>query len=120
MRKSIFLSTFLILSTSLLFSQKKVLDHTVYDSWKSLTNTNVNDQGNVITSLIAPQEGDTTLFIQRIYPKNSKLGSSKTFVRVTGYRLSSDGRWTIALIKAPLVERRQSRLDKKKKEDMPQ
>ncbi|NLD23331.1 MAG: S9 family peptidase [Bacteroidales bacterium] len=120
MRKSIFLSLVLFLSTTILFSQKKVLDHTVYDSWKSLTNTNVDDKGNVITSLIAPQEGDTTLFIQRIDPKNSKLGSSKTFERVTSYRLSSDGRWTIALIKAPLAERRQARIDKKKKEDMPQ
>ena len=120
MRKSIFLSLSLFLSINFLFSQKKPLDHTVYDSWKSITNTNVSYKGNIITSLIAPQEGDTTLIIQKVDPKNSRLGSKITFERVTGHRLSTDGKWTVALIKASLAERRQGRIDKKKKEDMPQ
>ena len=60
MYKSLFLSLALFLSATLLFSQKKTLDHTVYDNWKSLTNTNVSNKGNVVATLIAPQEGDTT------------------------------------------------------------
>ena len=120
MHKTVFLSLALIISSTLLFSQKKPLDHTVYDSWKSLTNTNVSNKGNIIAALIAPQEGDTTLFIQKTDSKNSKPSSSITFERINNYRLSTDGRWIVAIIKAPLAERRQARIDKKKKEDMPQ
>lgn len=119
MYKSIFLALVLTLTSTLIFSQKKVLDHTVYDSWESISNSNISDKGNVVTTLIAPQEGDTTLFIQKIDTKSLKPANSLTLERVTSYKLSTDGRWTVALIKAPLAERRQARIDKKKKEDMP-
>src|SRR5690554_105187 len=112
MHKKVFLSLALIISSTLLFSQKKPLDHTVYDSWKSLTNTNVSNKGNVIAALIAPQEGDTTLFIQKTDSKNSKPSSSITFERINNYRLSNDGRLIVARSKATLVERRQARIDK--------
>src|SRR5690554_4896598 len=120
MHKTVFLSLALIISSTLLFSQKKPLDHTVYDSWKSLTNTNVSNKGNVIAALIAPQEGDTTLFIQKTDSKNSKPSSSITFERINNYRLSTDGRWIVAIIKPPLAERTQATPEKKTKQDMPQ
>ena len=120
MSKSLFLSFVIFLFSASLFSQKKVLDHTVYDNWKSLTYTNVSDNGEVVAALIAPQEGDTTLFIKKTEAKSSKPGNSVTYERITSYRLSTDGRWTVSLIKATLAERRQARIEKKNKEDMPQ
>ena len=120
MYKSFFLSLLLLSVFGSLYSQKKSLDHTVYDEWKSLSGVTVSDNGKVVATLISPQEGDTALFIQKIDGRNFKQGASLTIDRVRSYKLSSDGRWTVGLLKAPFSERRQARIDKKKKEDTPQ
>jgi len=114
MYKSIYLSLCLLLSTSFLFSQKKPLDHSVYDSWKSLSNTSISNDGKIIGALIAPQEGDTTLFLQ-----NTNNNRTLTLSRVKSFVLSPAGRWTVGLIKAPFAVRRQARIDRKKAEEMP-
>ena len=109
-----FLSLLLFLLTAFsLFPQKKPLDHSVYDTWKSLVNTAVSDDGKIVGSLISPQEGDTSLFI-----KNNAENRTLTVERVKSYALAPDGRWTVGLIKAPYAARRQARIDKKKKDEM--
>ncbi len=120
MQKSVFISIFLLLSSTFIFSQKKPLDHTVYDSWKSLSNVKVSNNGKVVATLISPQEGDTALFIQKVEGRNTKPGESITVDRVRSYELSTDGRWTVGLLKAPFADRRQARIDKKKKDVLPQ
>jgi acetyl esterase/lipase len=98
----------------MLYSQKKPLDHSVYDSWKSLTGTTLSNDGSIVASLISPQEGDTSLMIWDL-PGNRTL----TLERVNSFRLSMDGKWTVGLLKAPFTELRQARIDRKKAEDMP-
>src|SRR5690554_4418318 len=115
MSKSFFLTISLLLITFAIYSHKKQLDHSVYDGWKSLSDITISNDGKIVSSLISPQEGDTALFI-----KNSVNKIALTFDRVRSYKLSSDGRWTVGLLKAPFAERRQARIDKKKKEDVPQ
>lgn len=105
--------TFLFLTTTLL-GQKKPLDHSVYDNWKSLNHTSVTHDGKIAATLICPQQGDTTLLIKNLSGKRSL-----TIERVNSYKLSTDGKWTVGLLKAPFAERRQARIDKKKAEDMP-
>ena len=56
----IFVSLFLIQFS---FAQKKQLDHSVYDDWKSLSNVSVSDNGKFVATIIKPQEGDSKLFI---------------------------------------------------------
>ncbi len=120
MRNPICLTIGILLSTTLVFSQKKPLDHTVYDGWKSLQSTAISNNGNVVNTLIAPQEGDTALFIQWIDSKRATtVTPNATFHRVTRFTLSRDGQWTVGLLKAPLAEGRQARIDKKKKEETP-
>lgn len=109
----------LVTVTTVAFSQKKPLDHSVYDGWKSLSRTTVSHDGKVVASLIAPQEGDTTLFIQQINSRRSANDRSMTVDRVNKFTLSPDGSWTVGIVRAPFSERRQARIDKKKKEDMP-
>lgn len=96
------------------FAQKKQLDHTVYDDWKSLSNISVSDDGRFTVTIIKPQEGDSKLFIQ-------DLKKRKTFEynRISTYNLSPDGKQTVALLKAPFADTRQAKIDKKKKEEMP-
>lgn len=97
-----------------LFSQKKPLDHSVYDSWKNFSGTTISDDGTIMATLVAPQEGDTTLMIRDL--TNNK---SLTVERVNRFSLSSDGKWIVGVIKAPFMERRQARIDKKKGDDLP-
>ena len=115
MNRSTLLSLCFLLLTTILYSQKKPLDHSVYDSWKSLSRTSVTHDGTITATLISPQEGDTSLMIRHL-PGNRTL----TLERVNSYTLSMDGKWTVGLLKAPFAERRQARIDKKKAEDMPE
>ena len=101
-------------STTLL-AQKKMLDHSVYDDWKSLQNITISDDGNFISAIISPQEGDSLLFIHNL-KKNQEL----TLKGINKQTLSPDGKYTVGLIKAPFSERREARIKKKKADEMPE
>ena len=64
--------------------------------------------------MIAPQEGDTTLYLRDL--TNNR---SLKLERITRFTLSPDGAYTVGLLKAPFRERRQARIDKKKADEMP-
>lgn len=104
----------LLMSVTLINAQKKVLDHTVYDGWKSLRSTEVSADGKIASALISPQEGDTTLII-----RNTVTNQSLLLDRVNMFSLSPDGKYTVGLLKAPFADRRQARIDKKKGDDIP-
>ena len=114
MQRSFLLTIVGILLAFSLFSQKKPLDHSVYDSWESLSATSLSNDGRMMATLIAPQEGDSTLFL-----KDLTNNRSLTMERVTRFTLSPDGAWTVGLLRAPFSERRQARIDKKKADEMP-
>ncbi|MGV8962446.1 MAG: alpha/beta hydrolase family protein [Candidatus Saccharimonadaceae bacterium] len=103
-----------LLSIQFAFSQKKPLDHTVYDDWKSLSNISVDDNGRFVASIIKPQEGDSKLFIRDL-----KKNKSFEYNRISSYTLSPDGSHTIGLLKAPFADTRKAKIDKKKPEEMP-
>lgn len=105
--------TLLTLSLSS-FSQKKQLDHSVYDNWKSLQEISISNDGRFINAVISPQEGDSTLYIY-----DSKEEKELLIHRVNKYTLSPDGRYTVALLKAPFSEIRQAKIKKKKADDFP-
>ena len=96
------------------FAQKKQLDHTVYDDWKSLSNISVSDNGQFTVAIITPQEGDSKLLIQDLKKKRNF-----EYNRISSYSLSPNGKHTVALLKAPFADTRQAKIDKKKKEEMP-
>ena len=114
MRQTFHLTLIFLFLTTMLHGQKKPLDHSVYDNWKSLNQTSVTHNGKITATLISPQEGDTALLIRDLTGERSL-----TLERVNSYKLSTDGKWTVGLLKAPFDERRQARIDKKKAEDMP-
>lgn len=115
MQKSLFLSFTFLLTSWMLFPQKKPLDHSVYDSWKSLTGTTISRDGKITCVLVSPQEGDTTLLI-----KDNGMNRTLHVERVINYALSPDGRWTVGLIGAPYAIRRHARIEKKKANEKPE
>lgn len=95
-------------------AQKKVLDHTVYDSWKSITNINITKDGKYVASVVKEQEGDDFLLIKNLLTK-------KDFIlpRGTTYSITPDQKFIISQIKAPFSATRQAKINKTAEEKMP-
>lgn len=96
------------------FAQKKPLDHSVYDSWKSLNAISVPRNGDILLYNINPGEGDTELVIENI-----RTGKKTIVPRATRATLNQDGSKVIAVIKPLFEQTRQAKIKKAKKEDMP-
>lgn len=109
------LFTFLLLIISAhLFAQKKPLTHTVYDSWQSIGERYISNDGKFVIYTITPQEGDATLVIQasdQSYKKEIPRGYNAT--------ITEDSRYIVCRIKPLFKDTREARIRKKKPEDMP-
>ena len=96
------------------FGQKKVLDHSVYDSWQSIREVVYQPQGKFVSYVIAPQEGDATLVI------NDRSKNKDILIpRGTQVVFSENGQFLVAKIKALFADTRKAKIDKKKPDDMP-
>jgi dipeptidyl aminopeptidase/acylaminoacyl peptidase len=96
------------------FAQKKPLDHSAYDSWKSLQSISISDDGRFVGAIVSPQEGDSALYLRDL-----KNNQELTLEGVRRFSLSPDGQYTAGLIKAPFATRREARIKKKKADETP-
>lgn len=100
--------------TTLIFSQKKVLDHSVYESWKILQRPLISNDGNYISYEINPQKGDGYLYV---YDKlNNSLDS---IPRGYGAVFTSDSKFLVFKVKPQEALVRKLKLNKTKNEDLP-
>ena len=95
-------------------AQKKPLDHSVYDSWQSVSAMTLSPKGNVVTYEINPQEGDGRLVI-----RNNKNGKETVIERGYRARILDNEQIVVCLIKPLFQDTRQAKIKKKKDEDMP-
>ncbi len=108
----------LLIGTGLLtlaaFSQKKPLDHTVYDGWQHIGEKLVSNDGQWLVYTIDPQLGDNELQVR------SATGNYMVNIP-RGYNamITDDSRFLVCRIRAPYKETREARIKKKKQEDMP-
>ena len=58
--KRLIFSTTLLLSFTILFAQKKPLDHSVYDGWQSIGERMISNDGRWVVYTINAQEGGST------------------------------------------------------------
>ena len=88
------LNTFLVLfvASITMFAQKPALDHSVYDSWKSLRGIALPQNGDILMYSVAPQEGDSELVIENIrtnkkvtVPRATRAVLSQDFSKVSFY-----------------------------------
>ena len=96
------------------YSQKKPLDHTVYDSWESLGEKKLSSNGQWIAYTIDLQEGDGRLVLQ-------KADSTFSLEIPRGYSPSftHDDKFLILSIKPLYKDTREAKIKKKKAEEMP-
>ena len=95
-------------------AQKKPLDHSVYDSWQSVSAVAISPKGNVITYEINPQEGDGRLVI-----RNNKSGKETVIARGYRARILDNEQTVVCLIMPLFQDTRQAKIKKKKEEEMP-
>ena len=112
--KYYFILLFLVMGINLFGQNKKPIDHTVYDAWRSLGERMISNDGNYVVYNINAQEGDGELVIQHIKTKYKK-------VIPRGYAavITEDSRYAIFKIKPPYQDTRQAKIKKKGADDMP-
>ena len=95
-------------------AQKKVLDHTVYDTWKSLSNIEITNDGKYSIATVKEQEGDDYLLIRN-------LKSQKELILPRGYTytITPDQKNVVAQIRPPYTISRQAKIKKTAEEKLP-
>ena len=95
-------------------AQKKPLDHTVYDSWQSVSSPYISKSGKFVLFQVVPQEGDNQLFL--------KTKENKELIQIPrGYngKLTDTENHLLSLVKAPFAVTREAKIKKKKAEELP-
>ena len=95
-------------------SDKKVLTHSVYDSWKDLTRPLISDNGEWVAFEINPQKGDGFL-----HYLNLRSQSRDSIARGLEAQFSSSSDLIVFKIKQPENKLHKLKLAKTKKDDLP-
>jgi len=113
MKKSLVAFIYIILAIPAL-SQKKPLDHSVYDGWQSISDRLISHDGKYVTYAVNPQEGDGMLVIQSVNG-NYKKEIARGYAPV----ITDDSRFVIIRIRPFFKDTRDARIKKKRSDDMP-
>ena len=112
--KRFFSILFLLIAFSVTAQNKKPLDHTVYDNWKSIGERMISNDGKFVVYAVNPQEGDGELVIQNPQTKYKKI-----IPRGYSAVITEDSKYAVFKIKPAFQDTRQAKIKKKKPDDMP-
>src|SRR6185436_16182771 len=107
---------FLLFTFNFLLAQKKPLDHTVYDSWQSIGERMISNDGKWVVYTVNVQEGDNELVIQ-----STALNTISKKIIPRGYNavITEDSRFVIFRIRPYYKDLRDARIKKKRPDDSP-
>ncbi len=94
--------------------QKKIMDHSIYDDWKTLQNPLISNNGNWVSYEINPARGDGMLYLY-----NTAAEEYQTAPRGTQAVFSYAGDFLAYNIKPEFRATREAKKKKKKKDAMP-
>ncbi|MES1220739.1 MAG: hypothetical protein ABUT20_34885 [Bacteroidota bacterium] len=112
--KNYILTVGLLFSVAYGYSQKKPLDHTVYNSWQSIGERMISNDGKWVVYTVDVQEGDNELVIQ-----SSDAKYKKTIDRGYNATITEDSRFVIFSIKPFYKDTRAAKIKKAKQDEMP-
>ncbi|MGC4038111.1 MAG: prolyl oligopeptidase family serine peptidase [Chitinophagaceae bacterium] len=95
-------------------AQKKPLDHSVYNSWQSIGERMISNDGRWIVYTIDVQEGDNNLVIQ-----SSDANYKKEIPRGYSALITEDNRFVIFKIKPFFSDTKDAKIKKKKTDEFP-
>lgn len=99
---------------SLFAQSKKPLTHDVYDSWRSISERALSDDGRYAMYVLKPQEGDATLIVRQLPDTDLRL-----IERGENAEFSADSKFLVFKIKPQLDTTKAQRRRKVKNEDLP-
>ncbi len=111
--KQLLLPVLLLMVTSISAQNKKPINHSVYDGWKSIGERIISNDGKFVVYAVNPQEGDGELVIQ-----NASNNYKKIIPRGYNAVITEDSRYVVFKIKPIFQETRQAKIKKKKADDM--
>jgi len=100
--------------SSSLMAQKKPLDHTVYDNWKSLSEVTMSQDGKFSLFVVSAQAADGYLM-----QRNLLNGTFLSIARGKAPFITFDSKYGVCAIAPFFEETRQARIQKKKAEELP-
>jgi len=103
-----------LISSSIAFSQKKVIDHTAYNDWKRIGEIMLSPNGEYSAYSINPFKGDGYLYLV-----NNTTGAKDSIARGKAPQFSHDGSLLIFKIAPQQAALRKAELDKQKKDKWP-
>ncbi|MFN5327314.1 MAG: alpha/beta hydrolase family protein [Bacteroidota bacterium] len=95
-------------------AQKKPLDHSVYDTWETLGEKKISDNGEWVCYTVDLQEGDGKLVV-----KNASKSLEMIIDRGYNASFSNDNQFLVFKIKPFYKQIREAKIKKKKAEEMP-
>lgn len=98
----------------LLLSQKKPLDHSVYDGWQNTGERIVSNDGRYVVYTINPQEGDGVLVIQA-----TDNSYKKEIPRGYNASISNDNKFVVCRVRPFFKDVREARIKKKRPDEIP-
>jgi dipeptidyl aminopeptidase/acylaminoacyl peptidase len=107
-------TTLLVFQVLCLFSQKKPLDHSVYDGWQHIGEKLISADGRWVVYTVEPQQGDGLLVI-----RSNDGVYSKSIARGYNALITEDSRFLVFRVKPLFKDTREARIRKKKPEDFP-
>lgn len=115
MRKTIIAALTILLAAGSASAEKKALGHDDFDNWKSVRNMAISRNGEWTAFAVNPQEGDGTLTFY-----NTRTRKRVDIERGHSAKITPDGRYGVALIKAHHADTRKAKIAKKKDSELPQ
>jgi len=113
MKKTLIVAAMLSMSL-LTFAQKKPLDHSVYDGWKSISGVNTTNDGKYSVFQVNAQEGDGYL----VFLNNLNL-SKDSIARGSSARVTENDKYAVFTIKPLFAQTKAAKLKKAKPDQMP-
>jgi dipeptidyl aminopeptidase/acylaminoacyl peptidase len=114
MNKTKLLLLVMICASVISSAQKPPLDHSVYDSWKSINSPQISADGKWVAYIISPQQGDGWLYIY-----NVSTGIKDSVPRGTRSTFSPDSKYIAYQVIPSYAETRAAKKKKLKEDKMP-
>jgi dipeptidyl aminopeptidase/acylaminoacyl peptidase len=108
------LSALALLVCQVALSQKRPLDHSVYDKWENIGERYLSPDGRFLVYTVTPQEGDARLFI-----RSTENDYAKEIPRGANATITADSRFLVFQIKPFFKDSREARIKKKTPDQSP-